>query len=225
MIRAIIFDLDDTLYEERDFFRGGFAAVAEELTRRRVARAEHAAAMLEYYHHAESRGGVFQKLAAELGFPPEWIPELVARFRAHEPRIQLASDAAAVLPRLKTRFRLGCVTDGWAEVQRRKISALGVSTYLDAMLVTDELGTEFWKPHARPFQECCRLLGVDPSATLVVGDNPERDIAGARNAGLRSVRIRRSGGYFANKEFTELMHQADFEVSDLHALDDLLAHL
>jgi putative hydrolase of the HAD superfamily len=225
MLRGVIFDLDDTLYEERQFVRGGFAEVARELERRGAGPADEAQRWLEHYHFAESRAGVFQKLAHRLGFPEAWIPELVALFRAHRPQLALAADAVEVLPRLRRRYRLGCVTDGWADVQRRKVAALGIEPYLDALVVADELGRDFWKPHARPFRECCALLGVEPAEALVVGDNPERDVAGARAAGLRSARIRRDGCYFAGAETEAPGLRADFEVRDLYALEELLARL
>jgi putative hydrolase of the HAD superfamily len=225
MVTAVIFDLDDTLYAEGDFFRSGFAVVAQELERRGAGRSADIALLLEHFHFAESRTGVFQKLAGRLGFPEHWIPDLVTRFRAHDPHISLAPDALAILPELRSRYRLGCITDGWAAVQRRKLEALRAEPYFDAVMVTDELGYEFWKPHARGFDELRSALGSQPDATVVVGDNPERDMAGARNAGLRSIRLRRHGGYFADKEFGRSECQADFEISDLKALPDLLKSL
>lgn len=225
MVAAIIFDLDDTLYDEGDFFRSGFAVVAHELERRGAGTSADIAFMLERLHFAESRVGVFQKLASRLEFPEEWIPDLVTRFREHTPRISLAADALDVLPRLRSQFRIGCITDGWAGVQRRKLDALGVEPYLHGVLLTDELGREFWKPHARAFDELRAALGGTPDTTVVVGDNPERDMAGARNAGLRSIRVRRAGGYFSEREFEKSECRADFEISDLRALPDLLKSL
>jgi putative hydrolase of the HAD superfamily len=222
VITGIIFDLDDTLYDEGDFFRGGFTAVAAELSARGVASAEDVASVLERLHFEESRSEVFQKLGTTLGFPADWIPDLVRVFRSHEPKIALAPDALAVLPALRSSYRLGCVTDGWVDVQRRKISALAVESYLHAVLLTGEFGREYWKPHARPFREICKRLGSEPCNTMVVGDNPERDMAGAHNAGLRSIRLRRPGGYFASREFSQSDLRADLEISDLRLLPAVL---
>jgi putative hydrolase of the HAD superfamily len=225
MVTAIIFDLDDTLYEEGDFFRSGFAVVAHELERRGAGTSADIALLLEHFHFAESRAGVFQKLASRLKFPEQWIPDLVERFRSHDPRISLAADTLDVLPRLRSQFRIGCITDGWAAVQRRKLEALRVEPYLHGVVLTDELGRDYWKPHARAIHELRAALGGAPHPTIVVGDNPERDMAGARNAGLRSIRLRRRGGYFADKEFQQSECRADFEISDLRALPDLLNSL
>jgi putative hydrolase of the HAD superfamily len=224
-LKSVIFDLDDTLYEEREYFRSGFAAVAENLERRGVGPRGGTAELLDYFHHAEGRQQVFQKLALRLGFPQEWVPEIVELFRTHRPVIALAADARELLPRLRTTtsLRLGCVTDGWLAVQRRKVEALGVESFLDALVISDEFGRDFWKPHAKPFLACCARLGVKPAEAVFVGDNPERDMVGARRAGLASIRIRRPGGYFEATELPGNHARADFEIRQLTELETLIA--
>ncbi|HEX9821813.1 MAG TPA: HAD family hydrolase [Methylomirabilota bacterium] len=191
MIRAVLFDLDDTLYREDDFACSGFGAVAQELESRGVGRAAALHGMLASIHVTEGREHVLDKLAARLNFPGDWVPGLVERYRAHVPTITLAPDAVRALARLRGRYRLGCVTNGWAAVQRRKIAALGLGTLLDAIVVADDHGRRHWKPSPLPFLHCCRLLGVSPAESVHVGDDPERDVRGARNAGIASVRVRR----------------------------------
>ena len=225
MIRAILFDLDDTLYEERQFFRSGFLAVGAALQQRGVGATATTAKMLEEFHHRDERERVLQKLAEKLSFPLEWIPELVSVFRSHTPDIRLADDVREVLPRLRARHRLGCVTDGWAPVQRAKMRVLEVEPLLDAVVVADDFGRERWKPHPFPFQRCCELLGALPSESVFVGDNPQRDMLGARNAGLYAVRIRRLGGYFSSRQPSPSDPAADCEVRSLTELERVIANL
>ena len=223
-LKSVIFDLDDTLYEERNYFSSGFAVVSEYLERRGVGPRGVTAELLNRFHHAEGRQEVFQKLAARLSFPDEWVPDLVQLFRLHRPDIALAADAREVLPRLRatTHLRLGCVTDGWLAVQRRKIEALVVEPLLDALVISDEFGRDFWKPHPKPILACCARLGVRPSEAVFVGDNPERDMMGARRAGMACIRIRRPGGYFTGTDFAGTDARADFEVRQLTELESLL---
>jgi putative hydrolase of the HAD superfamily len=225
MIRAILFDLDDTLYEERQFFRGGFVAAADALERRGIGARVSTVELLEHFHFEQGREDVFQKLATRLAFPIEWIPELVGAFRAHKPDIRLADDVGVTLPRLRERHKLGCVTDGWASVQRAKLESLGVEPLLDAVVVADDYGRDRWKPHPFPFQRCCELLGTTPAEAVFVGDNPHRDVLGARNAGLVAVRIRRPGGYFARGGSAVVEPEADFEVQDLLDVERLVTKL
>ena len=223
MVRAVLFDLDDTLYCECDFVRGGFAAVAEALQSRGVGEAPRLCAVLEAIHVDEGREGVLDKLAARVGFPRAWIPDLVERYRSHRPAIALAPDAALALARLRGRYRLGCVTDGWAAVQRRKIEALGLATQLDAIVVADDRGRLHWKPSPVPLLECCDRLRVSPAECVYVGDDPERDVRGARNAGIASVRLRRARGYFGR--YGDEADPPDFEIASLVDLEGILNRL
>lgn len=224
-LRAILFDLDDTLYEERLFFRSGFRHVATVLWGRGLAPVEDLCQRLEFLHHHLDRATVFQHLAADYRFPTDWIPELVALFRDHPPDIQLAADTLEVLPRLRASYRLGCVTDGWGQVQRRKVAALGVEALLDVIVFTDDHGREFWKPHPRPFLDGCAALGVAPAEAVFVGDNPARDMVGAAAAGLRAVRIRRPGAYFTARQDPPNLPRGQPEITDLRGLAGILAHL
>jgi putative hydrolase of the HAD superfamily len=134
--------------------------------------------------------------------------------------LTVAADVPATLQRLRRRYRLGCITDGFAEVQRRKLRALGLEDAFDVIVVTDDHGRRNWKPAAYPFLLCCRSLGVTSDRAVFVGDNPDRDMAGAQNAGIRSIRIRRELGYFC--QYASAAYPADYEIADLEALIPLL---
>ena len=234
VIQAIIFDLDDTLYDEIDYMRSGFQEVCRELERRGVRDALASTDFLERAHR-QDRSDVLQQLAQQLEFPIEWIPALAQHMREHEPRIRLPEETVRVLSSLRRNFRLGCVTDGWLAVQQRKANALGVELHLDSIVFSDEFGRSAWKPHPRPFLECCARLKVEPTHALFVGDNPERDLVGAKNAGMRAIRIRRPLGYFSTvatnadvapiAEVFTLVELSDFIVSRLVPSSELLVPL
>jgi putative hydrolase of the HAD superfamily len=224
MIRAVLFDLDDTLYPEGDFYRGGFAVVAAELERRGVAEARRIRDEVIGLHFGGSRERVFDAIAERFGFPRRWVPELVSLFHAHQPRLRLCSDAPAVLRKLRPRFRLGIVTDGHAEVQRRKIAALGVEPLVDAVVVADDFGRDRWKPHPWPFLTCCRDLDVAPDQAVFVGDNPSRDVTGAHNAGLASIRIARPGAFFRDVPDAP-PHRPAFGIESLDELESVLGRI
>jgi putative hydrolase of the HAD superfamily len=198
MTHAVLFDLDDTLYPEADFYRSGFAVAAGELERRGFGPAAATRAVLESIHFQQSRQGVFDAAAARLGFPAAWVPQLVDLFHEHSPCIRLPAASARVLARLRPWYRLGIVTDGHAEVQRKKIRALGVAPLVDAIVVADDLGREHWKPDPLPLLTCCRALDADPREAVFVGDNPPRDMLGARRAGMPGIRLRQ--GFFRDHD-------------------------
>jgi putative hydrolase of the HAD superfamily len=194
-VRAVLFDLDDTLYPEWTFFRSGFRVVALELIRRGLSGDPDTLAdrMLEL--HGVERPGVLERFSAELPFPAAWVPELIEIFRGHDPQIALPEATAGVLARLRKRFRLGCVSDGWLNVQKRKLAALGLESALDAVVLTDAWGRTYWKPHPAPFLRCCEALGVPPGAAVFVGDHPARDIQGAQRAGLTAILLTEHGKF------------------------------
>jgi putative hydrolase of the HAD superfamily len=97
-----------------------------------------------------------------------------------------------LLSTLRTRYRLGLLTDGPDETQRDKLRRLGWTETFDATVVTGPLGAP--KPDRRAFEAITDALGVAPHQTVYVGDDPERDIAGAAAAGLRPVQVCYAGG-------------------------------
>jgi putative hydrolase of the HAD superfamily len=113
------------------------------------------------------------------------------------------------------------VSDGHLEVQRRKVDALGLAAWVDAVVLTDEFGRDLWKPHPHAFRECCARLGVFPGDVVVVGDNPERDMRGARAATLPSIRIKRPDGYYSRFPAAP-GDEADWEIASLDELLPLL---
>jgi len=203
MIAAVLFDMDDTLYAEEQYVRSGFRAVGDELARRGHGRASEAADLFAALHFGESRDRVFNKAAERLGFPEDWVPALVRTYREHTPTgLSLHDDAVRVLRALRPQVKVGVVTDGWTVVQQHKVDALGLADHVDHVFLTDQLGRARWKPHPEAFHRCLAALGVaDPATAIFVGDNPERDVEGAHNAGLHPVWIRREGAYFEDATF------------------------
>ena len=111
-MRAIIFDLDDTLHRERCWLLSGFWSLAAHLERRhglerRVVFRELVTAM-----RAGRRNGALQWLCQRLDLPEEAIPEWVQVIRMHQPRLRLAADTVRVLSILRAGWRLAVLTNG-----------------------------------------------------------------------------------------------------------------
>lgn len=198
MIRGITFDLDDTLYPEILFVKSGMRAVAESLDERGYCSSELAFETMLGIHMVEGRDAVINKAADRLRLPPSLIPSLVDAYRDHQPQgLVMYPEVPETLTVLRQHYRLGVITDGWHRVQERKVAAIGIGELVDLVYLTDEFGRTKWKPDPFPFHECGRRLGVGPDELLHVGDNPERDVAGAIAAGAQANLIRREGGYFS----------------------------
>jgi putative hydrolase of the HAD superfamily len=106
-------------------------------------------------------------------------------------RQRLMPGARELMVDLASAYRLALLTNGAPDLQREKISASGLESFFNGIAVSGEHG--IGKPKPEIFHRLLDELGVTPSEALMVGNSLERDIAGARNAGIRSVWIRVPG--------------------------------
>jgi putative hydrolase of the HAD superfamily len=100
-------------------------------------------------------------------------------------------EAEATLADLGRDHRLALVTNGAPDVQREKLATTTLAVHFAAIVISVELG--IGKPDPRIFGAALDAVGVGPEAAVMVGDSLERDIAGARRAGLRAVWLDRTG--------------------------------
>lgn len=187
MTRAIIFDLDDTLYRERRWLLSGFSVVARELAGRWGRERDELFRVLAQALRRGNRRHALQRLCGHCDESTSVIPEMVALIRAHEPRIALSPVVSAMVTQLRRHVRVGVLTNGIPDVQRRKVSALGVDSLVDVVTYAAEHGGG--KPNALAFEAVADRLGVEPRHAMFVGDDPVADIAGARALGMRTVRV------------------------------------
>jgi FMN phosphatase YigB (HAD superfamily) len=101
----------------------------------------------------------------------------------------LSAQVADALAALRRRgWRIGILTNGPPDVERRKIGALGLSWAVDAVVFATEHGEHSGKPDDAPFHEIARRLRVDPADVVYVGDDERCDIAGAMAVGMTAIR-------------------------------------
>jgi len=133
------------------------------------------------------QGREFQLLCLEHRLPLSLVPLLVKTFREHRPRIALTLSVRTLLQTLRQDgWRLGILTNGDPGVQRRKIDALGLLPLIDEVVFAEEHGG---KPNPAAFLVATQRLRLRPTQCLHVGDDPIGDVAGARAAGLRVIRV------------------------------------
>ena len=225
--RAIVFDLDDTLYPERDYVLSGFRAVAAWSDPNLGIPAEQGFAELQALLDQGVRGEIFNRWLERHGLVDDGrVARLVALYRQHEPKISLFPEVTSLLSSLRTRYYLGLLTDGYREVQQRKLAALNLAGYFDAVVFADEWGREAWKPSPVPFYAVLERLGhLSPAEAVYVADNPTKDFLGARRVGMATVWVRRPTGFYANEEPADLEHHPDICVRRLDELGPALARL
>ena len=213
-IHAVVFDMDDTLYNERTFVQSGFRSVAQNLSTRFNLDKEKV--YLEMLGHLESdgRGKIFDSVLKNYGIcTPQLAEELVEIYRVHTPEISLYPDVIETLKKLRTRqLKTGIITDGLHSVQKKKVNALRLKDFVDFIIYTDELGPNYEKPHPAAFLRALEVLNLEPQNVLYIGNNPEKDILGANSVGMISVHLCR-GDYTCDGSC-----KAGFHAKSLEAL-------
>ena len=222
--RAVVFDLDDTLYPERDFVLGGFQAAARWAEAHLGVPADDGRDELWRLYESGVRGDTFDRWLDARGIEAApVVPRLVDAYRRHEPRLAPFPEVEGVLTRLRTRLRLGLLSDGFLDVQRRKLDALGFARLFDAVVFSDEWGRQAWKPSAQPFLAILDRLEIAAGATVYVADNPLKDFLGARRLGIHTIQVLRPGGEYAGAVAPTPEHAADQVVRGLAECERVVA--
>lgn len=185
----LVFDLDDTLYDESTFVESGFGAVARMLAPRLEVPPHVLQARMRELLRDHGRGRVFDLLLAEHGdIDPALVEECVRAYRGHVPDIALAPGVREMLAGL-THEHLYLVTDGDPDVQGRKIAALGLEPYFVEMFRTWSFGPDAGKPSLHCFTLIRERENCDWPDITYVGDDPSKDFVSLRAVGARTVRV------------------------------------
>lgn len=222
MIRAVLFDLDETLLTRGTAIR---AFIADQYDRHRDALADiDRAAFIARFLTLEDGGRtakamVYAALTAELGITRLSADDLLADYQAVYPRYSILNPGAReTLIALRERgLATGIITNGNGIVQNGKIDAIGLRPLLDVVLVSEVEGMS--KPDPALFALALRRLGVAAADAVFVGDNPTADVDGAHRAGLNAVWFHSSTEWPAN--LAPPVHT----ITELSALVPLIAEM
>ena len=198
-IRALTFDLDDTLWDNRpvllsaertlyDWLVEHYPKVGDcySFIRFRQMRLELAERDINLRHHmTELRRASLRLVADQTGYDHGLVEPAMEVFLEARHRILLYDDVIPALRRLRQAgFRLGSLTNGNADVHR-----LGIGELFDFSLSADSVGQP--KPHPLMFQTAFRHAGVSPAQLAHVGDEPVTDLEGAQAAGAKAIWMNR----------------------------------
>jgi len=201
MIRAVLFDLDDTLFDHRGCARAALAAVQaghEGLRAMPFDRLERShAEFLEELHGDVMLGRVplevarierFRRLLGAAGVPAsdEVAADTASTYReTYRTARRAVAGAPALLAAVKRRALVGIVSNNLLDEQQDKLRTCGLDAFVDALVVSEEAKVS--KPHPAIFQLALDRLHTQPAEAVMVGDSWSVDIAGARAAGIRAI--------------------------------------
>lgn len=181
-VDAVIFDLDDTLYSEKEYVRSGYRKIAEWLGKPEI---------------EDQLWAVFQRGGKALDEVLEEKDRMEALriYRYQQPDIHLYSGVKEMLARIMKHKKVGIITDGRPEGQHAKLEVLDLN--VDYVIVTDELGgIEFRKPCTVAFEIMQRVLDVPFEKMVYVGDNTKKDFIAPKKLGMKWIWFSNSDGLY-----------------------------
>lgn len=185
---VLIFDLDDTLYDEMTFRVSGLIAVAHflgPLLNLSFEQIKGELIALLQVNHLQ----IFDRfLIAKKCYSKKLVHACLAVYRGHHPHLKLYPDAKKCLQRYQ-KIPKYVVTDGNKLVQKRKFEALGLTKYIKKCLCTSAYGLKHAKPSPYCFLKICEWENVAPGQVIYVADNPHKDFRGIKPLGFQTVRI------------------------------------
>lgn len=216
-IKAVIFDMDDTLYDEKQFIKSGFVVLDNHIKQKYSIDGFYNIAN-ELFDKGE-RKLIFNKTLETLKIPYDnkIIQFLVSVYRSHKPNIELFEDAKWVLKNLSKDIKVGLISDGYLEAQQNKVKALKLDKRCDLITLSDYFGRENWKPSKIPYEHTSTNLDVLPHECVYIGDNISKDFVTAKKLGWKTVHIDRRNGIYSDV-FADEDYCAHFKITDLRSL-------
>jgi len=222
MVKAIVFDLDDTIVSELQYIKSGYHHIANVLiTKLGIPEDKIFSDLMVLF--TESNKRVFNRLLYKYGedFGNEFIMYLVDEYRNHLPQIELYDDVIPCINQLKSKgLKVAIITDGYANAQKQKLKAVNAYEIFDEIIITDEYGRLFWKPHPKAFEEMSKRLKVELKEMIFIGDNPEKDFNISKIYPIKTVRIYRDGIYQRKKYLDDIKEM--FAIHSLSQVEEII---
>ena len=192
MITTVVFDLDDTLYDEQEYCKSGFDAVAHSLSNLiDVLPPEDIFESLWQQFTAGNHTKTFDAVLDSHGIHhnQKLIQKMVETYRTHSPKISLPPDSKEILQKLSEKYTLALLTDGFLPAQQLKVQALDIEKYFKTIIYTEQLGRQYWKPSPAGFEKIIRDLNTKPQNSAYVADNEEKDFIAPNKLGFTTIQI------------------------------------
>ena len=204
---VLVFDLDDTLYDEIDFVKSGFKEIAKYL------QIKDAYAYMMHIFEQEGSGQVFDRLIEDFQLHVP-LQKLIEIYRFHRPDINLPKESLNWLQYAR-QHKTALISDGHYIMQQNKFNALGLDqTLIEYPVFTDLYHTK--KPEEKPYRMVMKHFNQE-RIFVYISDNPAKDFIAPIQLGWHTVRYRNPQGIYNNIDNT-----AAYEISRREELIDIL---
>jgi len=217
---VVVFDLDDTLYNEITYVESGFDAVAEFISENTKARQSVILSKMLQNLQLNGRGKVFNDILKEFNLYSQTnVKKSISIYRLHQPNIKLDKDVIELLKEFKSKYPLYLVTDGNKVVQSLKVKALKTEAFFKKVFVTHRYGLKASKPSLFCFNRINSLEKCNWDDMMYIGDNPKKDFVNLNRMGAYTVRIIQGD----HKDLKlDSAHEAQYSISSLQELRELI---
>jgi putative hydrolase of the HAD superfamily len=210
-INAVVFDLDNTLYNEANYFEAVLKHFLSDLGRSDI----YSTSLVNIGDRLNTKdylGDLLKKLSLYTSEMHERFFNLYCKL---DYNMSLELTVVKVLEKLQSMsISLGVLTNGVVAAQKNKVKCLSLKKYVDHISYARERGKFFEKPHSLAFRDICEKLCCNLQNALFVGDHPINDIKGAKDAGMKTCWIR--SPFFLKSDY------ADFTIDNF---DELLTKI
>lgn len=212
-IKGVIFDLDDTLYSEKQYVKSGYKRIAEFLGREDATE--------KLWRYFEENKPAIDAYLEEIGETYR-KSECLAIYRRHRPNISLYDGVEEMIKKMKNNgIKVGIITDGRPEGQRAKLKVLGMYEMVEDIIITDELGgVQFRKPNDISFRIMQNRWRIPFEQIVYVGDNPNKDFLAPKQLGMGWICIKNQVGMYSSEYETE-----DIKRKCVQNIDELMQKL
>ncbi len=175
---VIVFDLDDTLYNEIDYLKSAYKEFAKELEPN--AWQQFFARIFSLYRN---KLDAFEYISTRYKVPK---PELVSKYRNHIPHIRPFEGVLETFQKIKDKkAKIAIITDGRKATQMNKIEALGIIAFIDYIVISEEIGSE--KPNEGNFKAVEEKFNLD--SYLYIADNYKKDFITPKRMGWQTIAL------------------------------------
>lgn len=217
---VIIFDLDDTLYEEKQFVFSGYLEVAKWISQFSNTNYKIIFDFMVSDFYNNGRGLVFDNALNQFYVKNKKnIKKCLSIYRLHKPNIKLDKNIKTLLKYLALSNELYIVTDGNKIVQNNKIKSLNLDQYVKKAFITYRYGLKSSKPSLNCFEMIRKIENSKWNSLVYIGDNPNKDFVNLNKVGAITIRVLQ-GDYAKTKATSE--YDAKYKINNLTELKALL---
>jgi putative hydrolase of the HAD superfamily len=191
VIKAVVFDLDDTLISEKKYVFNIFRMISYEISKKVSVESNKLHDLMKKLFEEDSMY-VFDRLIKKIPVIKNFytVDKLISMYRECYPEIDVYDDVYETMAYLYQRkIKLGIITDGYFNTQSHKIDKLNNKELISQVIINDENNKKAWKPAIYSFNEICVRLNVKPNELIYVGDNPQKDFYVGKSLNIITVRI------------------------------------